>query len=442
MRRMVHAGALAAWACCAAWLLPGCEPSQTARAQTPPRPPAGSGQRPATAPSIAEAPKAAAVAPAREATPAVAAETSTPSPTIRQMAAALRAAHAKAGSHLWFEVRLSSPALATNMEGSDGTVTVGVHLPGQATACVTQAGRCWLAAYLPGFDGNPAQSYAAMGSNIAGVVDGLVKSGEIAPLVVVVPDPRTRLGGSFYVDSAASGLWQTFVMDEMLPAARLAFVPSAGRSHTIALGHSMGGFGAMWLGLARPDALRGVAGISPVASSALAEEVLLPIVEAARKGNNLQPDQYFDHPTTDHFFERLLLAMAQAFAPATQSTHGLKLPFDPQPHPWRFRAEVSAQFSRFDLVRVALEHGGASARKLERVFLASGSKDRIIAVRYAEALAKSLRTACLPIADLRVALHDGSHGSRLRTDAADALRFLMSDRPPADARTTCAPSAP
>src|ERR687893_1986786 len=53
--------------------------------------------------------------------------------------------------------------------------------------------------------------------NLPERLDRLIGEQRMPPVVVAFPDCFTRLGGNQYVDSVAMGLWETFLIREMLP---------------------------------------------------------------------------------------------------------------------------------------------------------------------------------------------------------------------------------
>ena len=83
-------------------------------------------------------------------------------------------------------------------------------------------------------------------------------------LVVVMPNAHR----SFYTDMKHGGKYWTFLSEE-LPEVVAGFFPvSTRREDTFAAGLSMGGYGALKLGLRRPDRFAAVAGLSSVADIA------------------------------------------------------------------------------------------------------------------------------------------------------------------------------
>src|ERR671916_75569 len=66
--------------------------------------------------------------------------------------------------------------------------------------------------------GGPAHTnWKNYGENLPERLDRLIGSGKMPPVVVAFPDCFTRLGGNQYVDSAAMGRWEAFLIGDMLP---------------------------------------------------------------------------------------------------------------------------------------------------------------------------------------------------------------------------------
>ncbi len=67
---------------------------------------------------------------------------------------------------------------------------------------------------------------------------------------------------SFYVDSVARGPWESYVANELVPFTRRMFNVSRKAQDTFIAGNSMGGFGALNLGIGHPETFGKVAAFS------------------------------------------------------------------------------------------------------------------------------------------------------------------------------------
>jgi S-formylglutathione hydrolase FrmB len=84
--------------------------------------------------------------------------------------------------------------------------------------------------------------------HIDDTADRLILSGDIQPLVILMPDGDN----SFYVDGP-DGDYETYVVSELVNAVDETFPTAATRDARFIGGLSMGGYGALYLGLRHPD---------------------------------------------------------------------------------------------------------------------------------------------------------------------------------------------
>lgn len=89
---------------------------------------------------------------------------------------------------------------------------------------------------------------------------GMMQRGEIDPMVVVMPDGYL----SYYADAADGSLpYESFFISELMPEIDRRFPVLAGRRNCMIGGFSMGGFGALTLGLRNRDRFSAVIALSP-----------------------------------------------------------------------------------------------------------------------------------------------------------------------------------
>jgi hypothetical protein len=138
---------------------------------------------------------------------------------------------------LWIE----SDVLKNNLLGDPSRRRVDVYVP------AGHDGRGLpLLVDLVGFTGGgPAHTaWKSYGENVPERLDRLIGTGAMPPVAAAFPDCFTRLGGNQYIDSAAMGSWEAFLLREMLPAVEDRFgCGGAGRRGVF--GKSSGGFGAI-----------------------------------------------------------------------------------------------------------------------------------------------------------------------------------------------------
>lgn len=88
-----------------------------------------------------------------------------------------------------------------------------------------------------------------------GRLDRLIRAGLAPEAVVAAPDAMTTLGGSQYLNSSATGRYDDYVTNEIVPWVRNRY----GTGPVGVLGTSSGGYGAIVLALRHPDVYRAAA---------------------------------------------------------------------------------------------------------------------------------------------------------------------------------------
>ena len=89
-------------------------------------------------------------------------------------------------------------------------------------------------------------------NTIPGRLDRLIRLHLAPEAVMVGPDCLTTLGGSQYLNSSATGRYEDYVVDEVVPFVRERYRTGP----TAVLGTSSGGYGAMVLALRHPELFR------------------------------------------------------------------------------------------------------------------------------------------------------------------------------------------
>ena len=137
-----------------------------------------------------------------------------------------------------------------------------------------------------------------------------IAEGKLHELIVVMPDERTKMIGSFYTNSSASGNWEDFTTGDLVRYVDQKF-RTLNRAESRGLaGHSMGGYGAIKLGMKHPDVFSVVYAMNPAllgwAADISAENPVFALLVSAK--------------TTDDLFKGGMYAVggicvAQAFSP-------------------------------------------------------------------------------------------------------------------------------
>src|SRR5437764_3848366 len=89
--------------------------------------------------------------------------------------------------------------------------------------------------------------------NLAERMDRLIAAGTVQPMVLLMPDCFTYYGGSQYINSTATGNYEDYLTDEIVPFVDENFRTVADRSARAVMGKSSGGYGALIMGLRHAD---------------------------------------------------------------------------------------------------------------------------------------------------------------------------------------------
>ena len=171
-------------------------------------------------------------------------------------------------------------------------------------------------------------------------------------LILVMPDAFTRLGGSQYVNSSATGRYADHVADELVRFVDETYPTQPGRRAVC--GKSSGGFGALHLAMQFPGVFRAAASIS--GDCAFELPLGHEMIGAARAllAHGGDPRGFLDAFEEKHSLDGdghaaiNVIAMSACYAPAPDPALGFELPFDPAPV--ERRADVWNRFLSFDPV--------------------------------------------------------------------------------------------
>src|SRR5262249_53521570 len=99
--------------------------------------------------------------------------------------------------------------------------------------------------------------------NLQDVMDRGIAEQRFGELIVVMPDERTKAGGSFYRNSSATGAWEDFTVGELVRWTDARYRTTAPVGGRALAGHSMGGYGALALAMSHPDVYAAVYAMNP-----------------------------------------------------------------------------------------------------------------------------------------------------------------------------------
>jgi len=171
--------------------------------------------------------------------------------------------------------------------------------------------------YLHGFMGTDSIS-----PGMKAILDMGISQRKIRPFLLVISDQYTLFEGSFYSNSSLTGNWSDFTARELVAYMDKNFRTIADKEARGIGGHSMGGYGAIKLGMLYPDVFNCVYALSP--------GLLAFVKEFGPNSNSFK--ELGRIKTTDElkksYYPRVIVAVARAWSPnASNPPFYCDLPF-------------------------------------------------------------------------------------------------------------------
>ena len=140
-------------------------------------------------------------------------------------------------------------------------------------------------------------------------INNLITSGDIQPMIIVMPDGTNKFGGSMYTNSMVTGNWEDFIVHELRNYIDENYrTISKAESRGIA-GHSMGGYGAIKIAMKHPTIFSTVYGTSS------AFMALMPNRYPQQHIDNALSMKNWEEFSNAGFYTRVILGVAAAFSP-------------------------------------------------------------------------------------------------------------------------------
>ena len=225
-----------------------------------------------------------------------------------------------------------------------------------------------------------------LSENIQQRLDRLISSGKMKEMIVVMPDCITKFGGSQFINSAATGRYEDYVINELVPFIDSKFRTIPVSTSRAICGKSSGGYGAAVLSMKNPD----VFGLmSSTAGDMAFEYCYMPEFPKALVGfeqfgkghkgvaNFIKNKLNFDMPKPKYFHDMLnAIGMASCYSP---NPSGLKskgynfdLPYDV--NTGELDEKVFNKWLTNDPVRMVKKYS-KNLKKLKLIYVDAGIRD-------------------------------------------------------------------
>jgi enterochelin esterase family protein len=321
---------------------------------------------------------------------------------------------------------IESQVLKNNALGDPHTRRVPVYLP----PGYEQGDKRYPMVYvLTGFTGRGTMllNDSAWDEPLPQRMDRLIGDGAIKPMIVIMPDCFTRVGGSQYLNSSATGQYEDHVINELVPLVDKKYRTLADPNHRAVMGKSSGGYGAVILAMRHADVFGLMASHSGDMYFELCYKNDLPgLLRGLKKHGGL--DKFWDtfptiHPKDSDFSATLnIIAMSACYSPNPKSPHGFDLPIDLETG--EMREDVWKRWLEWDPVYLIDKHL-AALKSLKLIYLDAGLRDEFHLQYGARIFCKRLRER--GISCLHEEFDDGHMNIPYRYD--NSLRAISSAFP-------------
>lgn len=279
---------------------------------------------------------------------------------------------------------ITSQVLQNNPLGDPATRRVPVYLPPDYDQTNAHYPTVYL---LTGFTGRGTfmLNDSAFDEPIQERLDRLIHSGQIQPMIIVMPDGFTRYGGSQYLNSSATGQYQDHLINEVIPHIDQQYRTHAEASYRAISGKSSGGYGALVQAMRHPHIFSAVACHSGDMYFDYCYKPDFAKFLNATARNNIDTYEALQeflssftpkmHPKPPSFFDVIhIAAMSACYSPNPHSLCGFDLPFEF--YTGQLRPQVWQRWLALDPVNMLADTQHVDAlKKIKLIFLDCGNQD-------------------------------------------------------------------
>lgn len=237
---------------------------------------------------------------------------------------------------------------------------------------------------LPGFGQTPEKflmSSSVFQKSLTVQLDAAIENNTLPPIIIAFPDGSAAFGHGQFVNSPATGNHMDYICDQLVPLVDERFHTHQSANFRAIVGHSSGGFGALAIGMRRPDVF---SHIFSSAGDSYYEALYPPCITGAINDFNAAGgiatflQTFLSHPnpasiSKTAFNTMMLCAMAPIYAPNLENAplYG-DLFFDI--NTGAIIPEIWAKYVAWDPVHMVDQHID-NLKQLSSIHLACGLQD-------------------------------------------------------------------
>ena len=299
-------------------------------------------------------------------------------------------------------IKVHGKSLEGNLEGDSPDRDVTIYLP---PSYATDRTRRYPVVYLLHGYGGRDDTFNGRLATLPDSEDKLVASGAAKEMIVVTPNAFSLHKGSMYSNSVTTGDWETYVAHDLVAYMDSHYRTISNRMSRGLAGHSMGGYGAVRIGMKRPDVFSSLYLMSSCCLNAqlnpqpgrMAEAEAIKTREAAEEAgrgrgfgpsvnlaegaawspNPNNPPLYLDLPVKDgnvqpdvvaKWAANAPLAMVAQYIPNLKMYHAIAMEVGTKDNLMATNKELEQTFTRFGVMHTYEEYEGDHTNKVfERI---------------------------------------------------------------------------
>jgi len=169
---------------------------------------------------------------------------------------------------------ITSEALRNNKLGDPNTRNMVIYLP----PGYDFSDKVYPVIYLlHGYGGDERSLVDEVSEPVAiFLIDGMVESGLLKEIIIVMPDAGNKYGGSYYLNSELIGNYEDYIVNEIVNYVDGKYRTIRDRNARAIGGASMGGYGSITLAMKHPETFSAVASLSPPLGFEMISEAMIP----------------------------------------------------------------------------------------------------------------------------------------------------------------------
>lgn len=211
--------------------------------------------------------------------------------------------------------RFLATSIQNNKGGEDPLRRVSVYVPPGYSESSQRYPTIY---FLHGFAVDDSLMFAWL--ELIELMDKAIVSGQIEPMILVLPNSDNRFRGSFYTNSALTGNWADFIGKDLVAYTDKNFRTIPHRNSRAISGHSMGGNGALKIGMLFSDVFSVLYAMSPAVLNwshdfTIKNSGFKRISKAKNENDILKGLEETEQLDEVGFFAGVLTAMGRAYSP-------------------------------------------------------------------------------------------------------------------------------